>query len=217
MKPLYGLTLQAQVIDNYDGDSLTIEVTQKAKIRVTDEEGKLDTPEIGWRAAHNAEKYLGLLAKEAVENFCKNPVTVHIPAGTLGILGDSAAVGNRYAARIWNDQGEELADYLKRLELTKYHSDILNKMEQACNIHLRTVPAQSLEKFRKQTGYQIYMPQNCQNRSFCCYNNETFLSSLNKNGNFYNYLNNIINFEDQNICFLDNQKINHQSYIGTFI
>lgn len=135
-KPELGGTIAVEYLKNYDGDTGDFRFHQDVKVRLTDEQGLFDTPELGYRAKHDAEKWLGEKARDCVHQHLSTADDIHIffPAGKAGVLGDSFAVGTRvagivfcYKYKSWYD----LAEHIKKEGLTKRDSYILNLCEKA--------------------------------------------------------------------------------------
>lgn len=85
--PQPGLTITGEVLDVYDGDTLTVEVRQTMKVRVLN----AWAPELRDEGGPEAKAHL----QQLIGN---KPVTVYIPAGSR--LGDSLTFG-RVLGHVW--------------------------------------------------------------------------------------------------------------------
>ena len=183
-KPPLGITAKVDYLSNYDGDTIDFEFKQKIKLRVTDLLGEFDTPEMGWRAESNAEKYLADIATNRVREILSDvdEIHVHVPDMKPGELGTSFAVGTRIAGIVYYRVGNRwkcLSEILTNEELTKYFSNLLNDIEKTYLQGNFTVFEEiGKEEVYKELGFKVGQLKN-----------DYRLRSLEKGGNFVNYMN----------------------------
>ncbi len=117
--PPLGLTKRVdKVLSNYDGDTMKVQVSYIFDIRITDEDGTFDMPEI--KSDDPEERAKGALCKARLDELldAAEEVVIHIPGDELGRISHYNAVGGRVAAIVFCDgkdvtQDEILSQYNK--------------------------------------------------------------------------------------------------------
>jgi hypothetical protein len=116
--PPLGLTKRVdKVMSNYDGDTIKVQMTYIFDIRITDEDGTFDMPEV--KSNDPVERANGLICKDRLDELCKaaKEVVVHIPGDELGRISHYNAVGGRVAAIVFCDGKDVTTDEI----LSKYN------------------------------------------------------------------------------------------------
>lgn len=117
-QPPLGLTKRVdKVLSNYDGDTMKVLVSYIFDIRITDEDGTFDMPEI--KSTDPAEAANGLLCKQRLDELCDaaKEVVIHIKGDELGRISHYNAVGGRVAAIVFCDGKDVTQDEI----LSKYN------------------------------------------------------------------------------------------------
>ncbi|MEM8865627.1 MAG: hypothetical protein AAGF31_08815 [Planctomycetota bacterium] len=96
-RPLPGITARCKVIEVYDGDTLTVEITQRVRVRLLD----CWAPEV--RTTDDSEKKLGLLSKNNLASLAEGKSgVIHVPTGHADRADDVLTFG-RALGWIWVD------------------------------------------------------------------------------------------------------------------
>lgn len=99
--PPPGLTVTGKVVEVYDGDTYTVEITHRVRVRALD----CWCPEV--KTTDAAEKRAGLEAKEfATKIALGKPCTLHVPACHIRTLGDVTTMG-RVLGWVWVEGDEQ--------------------------------------------------------------------------------------------------------------
>ncbi|MEM8864066.1 MAG: hypothetical protein AAGF31_00805 [Planctomycetota bacterium] len=97
-RPSPGITARCKVIEVYDGDTLTVEITQRVRVRLLD----CWAPEV--RTKDDAEKALGLLSKENLATLAEGKAgVIHVPTGHADRADDVLTFG-RALGWVWIDE-----------------------------------------------------------------------------------------------------------------
>lgn len=103
-KPPLGLTKRVdEVIDNYDGDTTRLKISYILTIRITNEDGTFDMPEI--RSDDPKERADAILAKNRLKELMDSAkeIEIFIPGDAMGRITHYNAVGGRIAAVVFCD------------------------------------------------------------------------------------------------------------------
>lgn len=93
--PPLGVTLKCRIAEVYDGDTVTVEWTHSARVRLLD----CWAPEI--RTKDFAEKERGLAAKKFLQQIAEGkPAILHVPSGEANKFGDLTSMG-RVLGDVW--------------------------------------------------------------------------------------------------------------------
>jgi endonuclease YncB( thermonuclease family) len=103
-QPQLGWTTPIKVKRVIDGDTIVAEITKEITIRITDEDGTFNTPEI--RNATDAEEYFGELAKTTLINILdkSKEVVMFVPTDIDGQLKDIFSIGARVVGYVFADE-----------------------------------------------------------------------------------------------------------------
>lgn len=120
-KPNTGWTTTAKVSDVVDGDTIKVILQKEIVIRITDDEGKFNTPETR-KPASDEEIKLGKEAKEFLYQLIfsdgNDTVTVHIPTDGENHLVDVFSIGSRVVGHVFvND--DDVTDLMKKAGFDK--------------------------------------------------------------------------------------------------
>lgn len=103
-QPPIGLTKKVdEVLSNYDGDTIKVKLSYIFDVRVTNEQGTFDMPEI--KSLDPKEREDAMIAKLRLKELCDEAkdVTIHLKGDALGRISHYNAVGGRVAAIVFCD------------------------------------------------------------------------------------------------------------------
>lgn len=103
-KPPLGLTKRIdEFLGNYDGDTCKVKISYLLTIRITNEDGTFDMPEI--RSSDPQERADAIIAKNRLKELsdAAKEIEIFIPGDALGRLSHYEAVGGRIAAVVFCD------------------------------------------------------------------------------------------------------------------
>lgn len=97
-----------------DGDTVEVSVVKKFIVRITDEDGTFDTPEM-----KGSERPQGIKAKERLKELLQGKeILMYIPTESSNDIGDLFAIGGRIVGLLFVD-GESIADIMTKEGLNK--------------------------------------------------------------------------------------------------
>lgn len=104
-KPPHGVSAHCRVVEVYDGDTITVEIVRRARVRLLDNWA----PEV--RTTDNAEKARGLAAKEFLRQLAEGKEgTIFIPTDEATTLDDVFTFG-RVLGHVWvNGERKSLSE-----------------------------------------------------------------------------------------------------------
>ena len=106
-RPLHGISAHCRVVEVYDGDTLTVEIVRRARVRLLDNW----SPEVRTRDAE--EKARGLAAKAFLAELAEGKEgTIFIPTSEADRFDDVLTMG-RVLAHVWvNGEGKSLSEIM---------------------------------------------------------------------------------------------------------
>lgn len=105
--PEPGIVARGRVVDVYDGDTITVEFTFRARVRILD----LWCPEV--RGGTAAEKAAGIAARDRLRQLVDGkPVTLHVPTEGIRRLDDVFTFG-RVLGHVWTENGIDVGRVMR--------------------------------------------------------------------------------------------------------
>lgn len=126
-QPELGWTTVVTPIRVIDGDTVEVEIRKRVTVRLMDDDGTYDTPEIR-RPASNEEILLGVEASKELEVILNNSdvVILHVPTEIDGNIQDIFSIGSRIVGHLFAD-GDSVSEIMAREGYDKSKENYLGK------------------------------------------------------------------------------------------